>query len=159
MSVLLSQLAHFFAGKQPVADAFSGTIYSKAIKMNKAGRCMFGIMKGVGTTGTSTITVQAASDASHTGATAIPFKKLEDLDTTAGGEVLTAPTDVAAAGFVTTAGSAQLILIEVDAKDLPAGLDYVEVKAVESVDDPVVGAIFGATYDLRYQQAIAPAIT
>ena len=157
-NLLRSQTSKFFHALAAVADAFSGTVYGKAFKMNLFQRARILIHKGVGTTGTSTVTVQACSDGSHTGATPIPFKYSANLDTAAS-DAMGTLTDATTAGFTTTAGSAQLYSIEVDAKDLPAGLNYVEVKCVEVVDSPVLGGIVVDVYDPRFMQATLPAIS
>ena len=57
---LISERIKFGKGLDPVADAFAGTVQSEAVNMGKYGRVGFLIYKGVGTTGTSTITVQAS---------------------------------------------------------------------------------------------------
>src|SRR5688500_13686940 len=71
---LFCEETHVVKGLDPVADAFSGTVYSDVVSMKENNRCVFLVVKGVGTTGTSTITVQACDDFVPTTRTAIPFR-------------------------------------------------------------------------------------
>ena len=63
---------HFVKGFDPVADAFAATVYSDIIEVAGQG-IGFVIYKGVGTTGTSTITVEACDDISASNSTAVVF--------------------------------------------------------------------------------------
>jgi len=132
------QNLHFVKGLDPVADAFSGTVYSDVIDMSEFQEILFVVYKGVGTTGTSTITVEACDDTtpSNTSAIAFWYRAITSGDTHG---ALTAATT---SGFTTTAGSSQLYLISVRAAELlSSGYKYVRLKAVESVDSPVLGGI------------------
>lgn len=146
----LLQNLKFVHGKAPVADAFSGTVNGAAIRLGKAAKRAVGIVyKGVGTTGTSTITVEACTASDGTGATAIPFRYQVNTGTDVFGNL----TECAATGFATTAGSNHIYAIEVDPRDAAAvGADYVwvRIKAVEVVDDPVLGGIMWIPYDFRF---------
>lgn len=131
----------------PVADAFSGTV-TKGINVAGIGRAMFLIVKGVGTTGTSTVTVLAGDNATPSNSTAVEFvyRRIPANNVTPG-----AVTQATTAGFTTTAGSGDMYLIEVDASALAAsGYKYAHVKLVESVDSPVLGCIIAIGGDLRY---------
>ena len=135
---LLMQESHFVKGIDPVADAFAGTVASDIVSMAKWTRCTFIIYKGVGTTGTSTITVEACDDVTPTTTSAIPFwyRAITSGDTPG------ALTRATSSGFATTAGSSELYIVEVDVDELAAsGYEYVRCKAVEVVNDPVIGAI------------------
>jgi hypothetical protein len=134
---LLNNL-HFIKGLDPVADAFSGTVTSDIVDMANHQSAMFIVYKGVGTTGTSTITVEACDDVSGTNATAVPFYSKSITST----DIQGAMTARAAAGFATTAGSSQIYVIQVAAEALAAtGYQFVRLKAVEVVDSPVLGGI------------------
>jgi hypothetical protein len=134
---LLNNL-HHIKGLDPVADAFSGTVTSDVVDLANHQSALFLVYKGVGTTGTSTITVEACSDFSATAVTAIPFYSKSITSNDVQGDL----TARAAAGFTTTAGSSQIYEIQVAAEAL-AATDYhlVRLKAVEVVDSPVVGCI------------------
>jgi hypothetical protein len=124
-------------GLAPVADAFSGTVYSDVVSMAKHNEVLFTIIKGVGTTGTSTITVQACDDFTPSNRSAVPFRYRVCTTMDAWGDW----TQVAATGFATTAGSNQLYEIEVRNESLPDGYPNVQLKAVEVANDPVLGGI------------------
>jgi len=134
---LLNNL-HAVKGLDPVADAFSGTSTSDVVSLANHGSAIFLIYKGVGATGTSTITVEACDDIVPTNTTAVPFFSKSITSTDVQG-ALTART---AAGFTTTAGSSQIYMIQVAAEEVAnAGYSYVRLKAVEVVDSPVLGGI------------------
>lgn len=144
----LIESMRFVNALPPVADAFSGTVYGASVKVSGNSKVLYLVQKGVGTTGTSTITVLASSDASRTATTAIPFlyRRIAANNTTVG-----AVTAATTAGFTTTAGSSDSYLIEIDTDDVAStGYSYVALKLVESVDSPVLGGIYAILADSRY---------
>lgn len=135
---ILTQNGHIVQAKPPVADCLSGTVRTDVFNMKNYNGCTFVIQKGVGTTGTSTITVNACDDAVPSNRTAIPFRYRANTSGDTWGAVTAATT----AGFATTAGSNHLYEIIVDAADIAkAGYGYVELTATEVVDDPVLAGI------------------
>lgn len=140
MSALLMERLHFVKGIDPVADALSGTVYSDIVNVKNLSRVLFVVFGGVATggTGASTFTVEASDDVSGSNVSAIPFHSRE----IATGDAEGAITARAATGYVGTAGSSKITLIEVREDALAAsGYGYVRLKAVESVNDPVVTAV------------------
>ena len=138
---------HFIKGLDPVADAFSGTVASDVVDLSNHQSALFMIYKGVGATGTSTITVEACDDIVPTNFVAVPFYSKNITATDVQGAV----TPRAAAGFVTTAGSSQMYAIQVHAEELAnVGYRYVRLKAVEVVDSPVLGGIAIALCSPRF---------
>lgn len=135
---------HFVKGLDPVADAFSGTVYSDIIEVGGEG-IAFLVYKGVGTTGTSTLTVQACDDVSASNSSAVVFW-YKQIGTTDSGW-----TAATTAGFATTAGSSDMYLIAAP-KDVFAstGYKYARLKAVEVANDPVLGGVVALVYGLRY---------
>lgn len=136
--MLLMQESHWVKGLDPVADAFAATKSTDVVSMSKWRRCTFIIIKGVGTTGTSTITVEACDDFTPTNVSAIPFwyRAITTGDTPG------ALTRATSAGFATGAGSSELYVIEVDVDELAAsGYPNVRLKAVEVDNDPVLGGV------------------
>lgn len=134
----------------PVADAFDTAPVSSYINLKYYENVKFVVVKGIGTTGTSTITVERASDLSHTGLEAIPFKYRR----TPTGDTPGAWTDATAAGFTTTAGSNEQYEIEISGQ-LEGAADagaksFVRVKATEVVNSPVAGAIVAICSGGRY---------
>jgi hypothetical protein len=129
---------HIVKGLDPVADAFDGTVYSDIVSLKNHGACEFVIYKGVGTTGTSTVTVQACDDVSASTTSAITFKYQAITSGDTHGEM----TDATISGFTTTAGSSQLYRIYVNREQLAAsGYEFVRLCCVESVNSPVLGGI------------------
>ena len=136
--MLLMQESHWVKGLDPVADAFTGTKSTDVVSMSKWRRCTFIIFKGVGTTGTSIITVEACDNFTPSNTTAVPFW----YRTITTGDTPGALTRAAAAGFTTGAGSSELYVIEVDVDELAdSGYPNVRLKAVESVDALVLGCV------------------
>lgn len=146
----LSEMHHFVKGIDPVADAFSGTVTTEVVNMKNYGRVTWVIYKGVGLTGTSTITVEACSNKAASVVSAVPFK-YRAITT---GDTMGALLDATAAGFTTTAGSSQLYVVGIDEEALAAsGYNYVRLKAVEVVDSPVLGGILCITSQPRFDSA------
>lgn len=136
----------FVMGLDPVADAFASTVYSDIFEVQGEG-AFFIRYEGVGTTGTSTLTVEACDDTTPSNSSAVAF--VYRVMTTAG--TWGAATAATSAGFATTAGSSDMYLIDVPAGNVGAtGYGYVRLKCVEVADDPVIGCIIGAVYGLRY---------
>ncbi len=147
----MKRFNHPVKGLDPVADAFSGTVYSDVINMKNYGHIQFVIYKGVGATGTSTITVEACDDVTPSNVSAVPFR----YQTITSGDTEGTPTAAATTGFTTTAGSSQLYKIEVDSDALGAsGYGYCRLKAVEVVDSPVLGGILAILTEGKYKDAV-----
>lgn len=137
MSVLSFATDHPVVGLYPVADAFAGTVYSAVVKMANYVSAEFTIIKGVGALGTSTITMEACDNANGDNPVAVPFYYQAY---TGADDVPGAVTAATTAGFATTAGSNQRYEIQVDSQRLGAK-GWLRMKAVEIVDDPVLGSI------------------
>jgi hypothetical protein len=129
---------HVVKGLDPVADALSGTVGSDVVDITGHQSATFIIYKGVGATGTSTITVEACDDVTPSNTTAVPFYYRAVTSNDTNGAMTAATTS----GFALTAGSSQVYIIEVDEQELAsAGYKYVRLKAVEVVDSPVLASI------------------
>lgn len=140
MSGLLMERLHVVKGLDPIADGLDGTKYSDVVDMGALERVLFVVYGGVATggTGASTFTVNACDDIVPTTESAIAFYSRE----IASGDTEGAITARATTGYVGTAGSSKISLVEVRADALAAsGYRYIRLKAVESVNDPVVTAI------------------
>lgn len=146
--ILSENVVHFIKGLDAVADAFDGTVYSDVVDVSAAKTITFLVHKGVGATGTSTLTVQPCDDVtpSNTG-TSVAF----NYRICTSGDTWGALTAAAAAGFDTTAGSSQLYAVEVDTDVMAAsGYKYCRLKCVEVVNSPVLGGIVVMLSGLRY---------
>lgn len=149
----LLETLHLVKGLDAVADAFAGTVASDVVNMAGYEDILFVIHKGVGATGTSTVTVEACDDVTPTTTSAVPFT-YRAITT---GDTEGALTQVAATGFTTTAGSSQLYAVQINAAALAAsGYSYARLKMVEVVDSPVLGGILIVQGCPRYAQAVKP---
>lgn len=137
MATSAFQNNHSTIGLAPVADAFAGTVYSDVVSLSGHNEALFTVIKAVGATGTSTITVQACDDFTPSNRSAIPFVYRVCTTPDTWGEW----TVAAATGFTTTAGSNQLYEIVARAENCPAGYPNVQLKAVEVADSEVLGGI------------------
>lgn len=147
----MKNLTHLVKGLDPVADAFAGTVYSDVVSMRNYKTCEFIIYKGVGATGTSTITVQACSDTTPSARSAVAFR----YQACTANDTWGAITEATSAGFNTTAGSSQLYRIFVDASVLAeVGYEFVQLKAVEVVDSAVLGGIAIQLHEPRFEKEI-----
>lgn len=147
MSIMTFGDRHFVTGIDPVADAFAATVTSDVVRAREYAVVRFVVWKGVGATGTSTITVEACDDAAGTNATAVPFNYQAYISTTT--DLPGAVTRATASGFATTAGSSQIYVIEVDSQSL-GSQGWVRLKAVEVVDSPVLGGVLIEMLQPRY---------
>jgi hypothetical protein len=154
MAPKLGAEIHWIKGLDPVADAFSGTVYSDIFEVAGDG-AVFVIYKGVGVNGTSTITAEACSNTSAGATTALPFFYRACTTGDTWGDWTAATT----AGFTTTAGSSQLYEVRVPSEHVgAAGYAYIRLKAVESADEAVLGGILCGVYGLRYAEQPASLI-
>jgi hypothetical protein len=148
---IMTQVGHVAVGIYPVADMFDGTVRSDVFNMKNYMGCEFHIIKGIGTTGTSTITVNACDDVVPSNRTAIPFR----YRIQSSGDTWGAVTVATATGFTTTAGSNQVYEIIVDASELAkAGYGYVELTAIEVVNSPVAGCVMWIGHESNQPQNI-----
>ena len=130
---------------RPVANAFAGTVYADGVDMSGVEKLVFILAKGVGTTGTVTVTVVAGDDNSPTNEIAIEFTYRR----TAAGGVAGAVTKATTAGFATTAGSADSYEIFVDAQALAAsGYKFAHLKMVELAASAVLGGVTAVCFDM-----------
>lgn len=147
MPILLEQF-HFIKMLDPVADALASTVYSDVVELGKHEALLVLLHKGIGATGTSTITAEAVDAFTVSAATAIPFQKVA---LTGADDAHSAVANVTSAGFALTAGSSQLYGILIRGEDLAStGYSKVRIKAVESVDSPVLAGMAGILMGARY---------
>ena len=147
-SGLALERSHFEMGLAPIADAFAGTVYSDVVNMKNHEAVRFVHFWGVGTSGTGTITVQACDDVTPSNRSAIPFRYRVTVAGSAPGDWVLATSS----GFTTTAGSNQMIEIEVHAGALAAsGYGYVQTKQVEVVASARLGGILIEMLNAKFQ--------
>jgi len=144
---------HFVKGLDPVANAFASTVYSDVVSMATYEKCMFVIYVGVGASGTSTLTVEACDDFTPSNTSAIVFHYREVTS----GDTEGAMTKATTSGFLTTAGSSRIVIVEVSQEDLAAsGYKNVRLKAVEGTASAVLGSILVIQTHPRYAKSAKP---
>lgn len=147
----------FVTALAPVANAFAGTVYPKGINLANYGRIAFLIAKGVGTTGTTLVSVVAADAASPLAESAVAFqyRRVPSNMITPG-----AITQATSAGFTTTPGSSDLYIVEVDVKALAAaGYHYVNLKMVEQAASAVVGCVIAILGEPRFADSTVDVVS
>jgi len=147
MSNLTFGERHIVKGLDAVADAFSGTVYSDVVNLDEYAAARFMLHKGVGATGTSTITVEACDNAAGDNPVAVAFSYQAYIGAD---DLPGAVASPATTGFATTAGSSQLYVVEVEAQRLPAAKPWARLKAVEVANDPVLGGVLIELLKPRY---------
>lgn len=145
----LSDVLHFVNVLPPVADVFDTSRYSTAVDVSNFQKVTFLIPRGVGTTGTSTLTVEATDGSSPLNVTAVPFRYREITTADVHGALTAATT----AGYTQTAGSNRMDVIEVDVRDIAVSAPtyhYVRLKATEVVNSPVLAGIVAILSEPRF---------
>lgn len=149
MTGLMLEHSQVQMGLAPVAD-FAGAdpVYTDVISMKDHARLIFHVLWGVGTTGTIKFTVEACDDVSASNVAAIPFHY---RITAAAGIPGTITATTASTGVTNTAGSNQIIEIEVRSEELNAtGYDFCRLKLDEVVNDPILGGVLVQLLDPRH---------
>lgn len=137
MSSYLLEQSHFEMGLAPVADFLGADgVGTDVVNMSQHNRVQFIFIWGVGATGIHTFTVEACNNLTPSLTTAIAFK----YRTLTGGAAPSAVTDATSAGFSNSAGSNQILVLEVTAAAVNAtGYQYVRAFADETTDNPLLG--------------------
>lgn len=137
-------IEHFkvVAGLAPSVDRYDTSPTTICVSLRIFQRALFILrQKTAGTnTGTATITMEACSDKTGTGATAIPFDYYKN-EAVATSDAYGALISATASGFVTTANKDAIYAVEVRASDLPRGKPFLRMKLTETVNDPVAGDV------------------
>lgn len=146
----LSMVGIWELGIAPVADFADTTQYTDVFNASNFRQTTFMIFKGVGTTGTSTITVEACDDVVPTNVSAVAFRYRACTTVDTWGAL----TDATSTGFATTAGSNQMYEVIVDNDVLGVlGYKYLRLKMAEVVNSPVVGCVLVHMGGPRYPEA------
>lgn len=153
---LLNQF-HVVNGLYPVADAFATSMTTDFVNLDVYRKAVFLLHTGVATGGTANgaVTLLASASAAGTSTTALPFKYRVCASSTTV-DTWGALTDATTTGFVMTAGSNYLYIVEVTAEDVVATIDgkpFVALKVTEDTNDPVVAGCL-ILLEPRYPQAV-----
>lgn len=144
--------SHFEIGIAAIADFAAGDVFSDVVNMKNYERARFITHWGVGATGVVKLTVQACDDVVPTNVTAVPFWYRVSSAGVAGAITRA----VAADGVSNTAGSNQIIEIEVLAEELAAlGRQYVRLSIDETTDSPLLGGVLIEQLAPRYAAALS----
>lgn len=147
----------FVKGLAPAADRWNTSPSTDIVNTKLYGQVAFLVHQEGGTTGNATLTVEACSDVSATGATAVPFTySVGGAGAGAAGDDTGAITAAAATGFDTTANSDRLYVVVVDVAALPADKPFVRLKCTEKTNDPVNGSVAILLSQPRYAGASLP---
>ena len=142
--------AHVEVGINAVADFAAGDVGSDIVNMKDHNRIVFVAHWGVGATGIVKFTVQACSNLSASATTAIAFKYRTLTAEAAPGAVTDA---TASTGYSNSAGSNQVILVEVTAAAVNAtGYQYVRLYCDETTDSPLLGGVLAIMLEPRFAE-------
>ena len=139
----------------PVADALAGTIYSDVVDMSGFNECTFMIIRGVGATGTSTVTIEGCDDFAPSNTEAVAFEYAHVATNETNGAWVQATT----AGFETTAGSHGITMVRVKGDNLTSDYPKVRLKAVEATNSPVLASCIIMLTEPRYDKSVPDAVT
>jgi len=144
-------------GLAPAADRWNTNPATDIVNTALYKKVVFVVQQEGGTTGKATLTVEACSDVSATGAEAVAFKySVGGSGAGAGGDATGDITDATSAGFDTTPAVDKLYIIELDAADLPTDKPFVRLKCTEAANDPVNGAVTILLAEPRYAGGALP---
>lgn len=159
---LFVEHVHVVAGLSPSADRYNSDPASDVVNMKNFEKAVFIVHQAknaTSTAGTATIKPQAVSSVAASNAEDIAFKyskKTTGADDTMG---TIAAVLAATGGFTTTANEDTIYVVEVDASDLPAAKQYVQLKITEVVNAPVIGSVICLLLNPRYGYPFATALT
>jgi len=134
----LLQRCKYVKGLDPVADYTAGDpVYTDIIKMGNWETATFFVYKGVGTTGTATITLQACDDNEASNTSNVGFRYSSNTATDVIGDL----TTVTSAGVLISAGSSQIWAATVDASELTNSYKFVRLALNETDSTAVLGGV------------------
>lgn len=133
----------------PAADYNASLVNSPYVSMKNHNLLTVLVAHKGGTTGKSTITLNAASTSGGSGAVAIPFTYRRK--TTGASDVYSAIAAATAAGIDTVPAEDTIIECFVKSSDLPDGKPYVNLTLTEVVNDPVSGSAIAILGQARYK--------
>lgn len=121
----------------PVADGFAATKAGDVFRLTNLHEAHWLVYRGVGTTGTTVVTVQACDDVTPSNNSAVAFWYRTNVATDVWGDW----TAATSAGFTLAAGSNFMAQVYIPVAALPAGYSFARLVCTEGVDDPVLGGV------------------
>jgi hypothetical protein len=138
-------ISHYIKGTLPMADSFTGTVYSAVVNLKFYGAAEFIVYRGWGTVGTSLLTIEACSDASATEVQPVEFtyRRVSPGDTHS--------PPVTVTSLTTPAGGSDIFILKIRDSALGRlGWNHARLKSVEQAVSPVAGAILIRLEEPRY---------
>lgn len=148
---VLSEMGHVVQALAPVD--ITGGKTGQAFSMKNYKHASILVLIGVSAAAFTKILLNACTDAAGDNPTALPFEIY--TQETAAGDVLSARTDVAAAGYTPSANDGIFYVIEIDASELPQGSPYLQVQLTNGVNS-VIAACVAILSGARYEEAQSP---
>lgn len=152
---------HLVNGLSPSADRYNTDPASDVVNMENFEKAVFlihQIRNATSTAGTASVKPQAVSSVAASNAEDLPFKWSKK--TTGADDTMGSVSSVAAGNsFTTTANEDTIYVVEVDARDLPATKQFVQLKLTEVVNAPVVGSVICILCGHRYGYPFATALS
>ena len=139
----------------PVSDALAGTIYTDVVSLALYEEALFTLSIGVGTTGTSTLTIESCDDFTPSNVQAVEF----EYKRVSAGETNTKWTAATSAGFTTTAGSHQMYIIRAKAENQYLNYPNVRMKGVEVANAAVMAGCTIQMAKPSYDAEVLDAVT
>lgn len=140
----------------PSADFNASLVTSAYVSLKNYNLLTILISHKGGTTGKSTFTLKAASDAAGNGATVIPFSYRRK--TTGASDVFGAISAATVSGVETVPTEDTIVELFIKSADLPDGKPYVALVATELVNDPVSGQAIGILGQSRFKGSTMPSV-
>jgi hypothetical protein len=137
--------SHYIKGKLPMADGFTGTVYSAVVNLKYYGAAEFIVFRGGGALGTSLLTIEACSDINATQVQPVEFTYVR----VSPGDTHSAPATVAS--LTTPGGGADIFILKIRGSALGRwGWTHARLKSVEQTVGQVAGAILIRLEEPRY---------
>ena len=151
--LVLAEEGHIVNALPPID--ITGGKKSDIFHMKHHSKCTAVVQIGVGAAAFTKVLVNACSANDGAGRTAIPYSVYKEE--TAAGDTLGARTAVAAAGLTPSAADTIMYVIEIEAAQLPDGLDWVEIELTNGTNS-VIASILAILTGSRYGEEQSPTV-
>ncbi len=131
---------------------------AQAFSMRNHGHASILLQIGVSAAAFTKILVNACSDNSGTGATAIAFALYAQETAGASNDVLGARQQVTSAGYTPAATDGIFYAIEIDASELPDGKPYIQLQLTNGSNSVIASAV-AILSGSRFAQVSSPTVT
>jgi hypothetical protein len=131
---------------------------AQTFHMKKNGHASIIVQVGVSAAAFTKILLNACNDAGGDGAVAIPFALYAQETAGASHDVLGARQQVTAAGYTPSANDGIFYVIELDASELPDGLEYVQLQLTNG-SNSVIGSAVAILSGSRFAEAQSSSVT